>query len=296
MRRGKAELRRQRLRGPRPRAHPVGQPELRRGIGKRRGVIRLDRRPQPVLRVLFLSLIHGQSCHGRARPGHPRLWSVGWATASPLPTTGGWWARFALPTLRNQSPLPNWALFANQRHDGPSGQSADRRFRRPIHPADRAAGAGGGRLFGDRALRQGRGCAKAGSPQGHHPLRRAGIGARDRHAAAVGSNRQFRRAHPRHLLWRAGDGGCPWRPGGRRAHPRVRPCRARDHRRHAAVPRCVAAGNAGAGMDEPWRPRHQAAGGLPRRGGVERRAVRGHRRRCPQALWRAVPSGGRAHA
>ena len=32
------------------------------------------------------------------------------------------------------------------------------------------------------------------------------------------------------------------------------------------------------GMDEPWRPRHQTPRGLPRRGGVERRAVRGHRR------------------
>ena len=37
-------------------------------------------------------------------------------------------------------------------------------------------------------------------------------------------------------------------------------------------------------------------GRLPRRRGVERRAVRGHRRRCPQALWRAVPSRSGAHA
>ena len=225
---------------------------------------------------------------------------------SSLPSRGGWRARLAgiagwgdhtsphpddalneassdLPARGRYAeslaagPLPTRALFANQRHDGPSGQGADRRFRRAIHPAHRAAGAGSGRLFGDRALRQGRGCAQAGSPQGYHSLRRAGIGARDRHAAAVGSHRQFRRAHPRHLLWRAGDGGCPWRPGGRRSHPRVRPCRTRDHRRHAAVPRCVAAGNAGAGVDEPWRSRQQTSRGLPRCGSVKRRAVRGHR-------------------
>ena len=55
-------------------------------------------------------------------------------------------------------------------------------------------------------------------------------------------------------------------------------------------------GDRAAGMDEPWRSRHQAPRRLPRRRGVERRAVRGHRRRRPQALWRAVPSRSGAHA
>ena len=110
------------------------------------------------------------------------------------------------------------------------------------------------------------------------------------------SGRQLRRAHPRHLLWRAGHGGSSRRPGGRRAYPRIRPRRAPDYRRYAAIPRRLALRRPAAGVDEPWRSRHQAPGRLPRRRGVQRRAVRGHRRRCPQALWRAVPSRGGAHA
>ena len=63
--------------------------------------------------------------------------------------------------------------------------------------------------------------------------------------------------------------------------PRIRPRRARDRR---PTRRCsTASGSKGdqrAGVDEPRRPRHQAARRLPRRRRLERRAVRGHRRRC----------------
>src|SRR6476660_8509136 len=87
---------------------------------------------------------------------------------SSLPSRGGWReaptpttpyeASSDLPARGRDAdslaagPLPTRALFANERHDGPSGQGAHRRFRRAIHPAHRAAGAGRGRLFGDRAL------------------------------------------------------------------------------------------------------------------------------------------------
>src|SRR6476619_1542495 len=78
-------------------------------------------------------------------------------TRAPTPTTP-YEASSDLPARGRYAeslaagPLPTRALFANQRHDGPSGQGAHRRLRRPIHPAHRAAGAGSGRLFGDRAL------------------------------------------------------------------------------------------------------------------------------------------------
>ena len=52
-----------------------------------------------------------------------------------------------------------------------------------------------------------------------------------------------------------------------------------DHRRDAAVRRRVQDRRDGAGVDEPRRPRDAAAAGLPRRRHLDRRAVRGHRRR-----------------
>ena len=52
----------------------------------------------------------------------------------------------------------------------------------------------------------------------------------------------------------------------------------------------------GAGVDEPRRPRDAAAARLPRRRHLDRRAVRGDRRRFAPALRRAVPSRGGAHA
>ena len=150
-------------------------------------------------------------------------------------------------------------------------------FGSQVHPAHRAAGARGRRLFGDRALRQGRGRARAGPAQGHHPLRRTGIAcmrpARRKLSPAVvnsgvpvlgicygeqamvaalggqvegGHTREFGRAELEIIddtplfdgVWRSGD--------------------------------------AAAGVDEPWRPRDQAARRLPRR-----RASRTARRSRP---------------
>ena len=135
-----------------------------------------------------------------------------------------------------------------------------------------------------------------GPAQGHHPVGRAGIRARDRHAASTASRLHRRRAGARHLLWRAGHGGGPRRPGRRRAFPRVRPRRASDHRRDAAVRGRVPGGRAGAGVDEPRRPRDAAAAGLSRRRHLDRRAVRGHRRRFAASLRRPVPPRSGAHA
>src|SRR5678815_1808752 len=52
VRRRKAEIRGKRPCRPGPRAHPIRQPKFHHRIGKRRGVIRLDLRPQPVFAVL----------------------------------------------------------------------------------------------------------------------------------------------------------------------------------------------------------------------------------------------------
>ena len=87
-----------------------------------------------------------------------------------------------------------------------------------------------------------------------------------------------------------------WAGGRRRACPRVRPRRAADHRRDAAVRGRVQDRREGSGVDEPWRPRHAAAARLPRRRHLDRRAVRGDRRRFAPALRRAVPPRGGAHA
>jgi hypothetical protein len=54
-RRRKAELGRQLIGGPTPRPHPFREPELHSGIGKRRGVIGLDRGAQPVLSCFIWS-------------------------------------------------------------------------------------------------------------------------------------------------------------------------------------------------------------------------------------------------
>ena len=148
----------------------------------------------------------------------------------------------------------------------------------------------------DRAVRQGRSRAGRERAARHHPLRRAGQRARDGHAARAASAVQCRRAGARHLLRRAGHGGGAGRGGRRRACPRIRPRRAADHRRDAAVRGRVQDRREGAGVDEPWRPRHAAAARLPRRRHLDRRAVRGDRRRFAAALRRAVPPRGGAHA
>ena len=55
-------------------------------------------------------------------------------------------------------------------------------------------------------------------------------------------------------------------------------------------------GRAGAGVDEPWRPRDAAPAWLPRRRHLDRRAVRGHRRRFAPPLRRPVPPRSGAYA
>jgi hypothetical protein len=55
---------------PAARAHLVGESDLHRGVGERGGVVGLDLSPQTLLQPIFLSLVHGQSCHGRACRRH----------------------------------------------------------------------------------------------------------------------------------------------------------------------------------------------------------------------------------
>ncbi len=100
-------------------------------------------------------------------------------------------------------------------------------------------------------------------------------------------------AGPRHLLRRADHGQGAGRLGRRRPPPRVRPRRGRDQGLDPPVRRRLAAGRPQAGLDEPRRPRDQAAGRLLGRRHQRERAVRRHRRREPRLLRRAVPSRGR---
>ena len=105
-----------------------------------------------------------------------------------------------------------------------------------------------------------------------------------------------RRAGPRHLLRRAGDGAPARRQGRGRTPSRVRPRRGAGHRGHAAVRGRVEEGRALSGLDEPRRPRHRAAQGLPRGRHLGECADRHDRRREAQVLRHAIPSRGDAHA
>ena len=183
----------------------------------------------------------------------------------------------------------------------PRGAAHDRhrphhRFRQPGHAVDRAARARAGRLLRDRALQQGRRGAGAAQAQGRDPVGRPGQRHRVRHAARARLGVQGRPAGARHLLRRADHGGADGRRRRRRPPPRVRPRRVRGDGRHRAVRRRVEEGRARHRVDEPRRPRHAAAGRLQGGRHIEGRAVRGHRRREAQALRRAVPSRGGAHA
>ena len=108
---------------------------------------------------------------------------------------------------------------------------------------------------------------------------------------------KLRRSRPRHLLWRAGHGcrrsAARWKAGTHREFGRAE---LRDYR---ARRRCSTA--SGSRRPAPvWMSHGDRVTELPHGfravGDVERRAVCGHRRRAPQALWRAVPPRSGAHA
>ena len=215
----------------------------------------------------------------RGRLDHvPAQWSIGCACATDSPA-GAAPAQEGAPNDRQD--------YRHRPHH---------RLRQPGHAADRPARARAGRLLRDRALQQRRGRAGAPQAQGHHPLRRPRQRHRVRHPARPRLGVQGGPAGARHLLRRAGHGGADGRRRGGRAPPRVRPRRAGGHRRDGAVQGRVEKGRARHRVDEPRRPRHAAARRLQGGGRVEGRAVRGHRRREAQALRRAVPPRGGAHA
>ena len=156
-----------------------------------------------------------------------------------------------------------------------------RRFRQPGHPAHRAARARGRRLLRDRALQQ---CAEAAlrraQAQGHHPLRRPGLGAPRRQPARAAGRLRARRAGARHLLWRADHVRPARRQGRRRPPPRIRPRRcSRSQDDMRAVRRRLGKRRAPSGLDEPWRPRHRPARRASRSSATSRQ--RALRRRSP---------------
>ena len=116
--------------------------------------------------------------------------------------------------------------------------------------------------------------------------------------APAGRPRHLRRQGARagHLLRRADHGPAARRRGRGGPSPRVRPRRARGQAALGPVRRRVAAGRQKAGLDEPRRPRDQAAAGLQRHRHQRERALRRHLRRGAQILRRAVPPRGDAHA
>ena len=198
------------------------------------------------------------------------------------------------PARRSIPHSPIGAPFVrSSRH----GFGPDRRFRRPIHPADREARARGERLFRDRALHCGgeggggaesrkrsscragrRACSSEGSPQVPEAIFAAGVpvlgicyGQQGMVKMLGGVVQHLERAR----IWLGAD-----RYRGRVAAVRGRG-RARRHRSR---------------VDEPRRPRGGAAGGVRAHRHHAQRAVRGHRGREAAALRRPVPSRGGAHA
>ncbi len=148
----------------------------------------------------------------------------------------------------------------------------------------------------DRAVPEGRRGVRRHEAAGDHPVRRPRLGARPRRAAAAAGILCRRRAHPRHLLWRAGDGASARRQGRGRPSPRIRPRRGRGRDRQRAARRRVAARREISGVDEPWRPGDRTAQGFPRRRHLAQCADRHDRRRGAAVLCHPVPPRSRAHA
>ena len=86
------------------------------------------------------------------------------------------------------------------------------------------------------------------------------------------------------------------RQGRGRPSPRIRPRRSRGDDAVGAHRRRLGSRPEISGVDEPRRPRHQAAGGLRRRRHLGQRADRHDRRRQAQILRHAIPSRSHAHA
>ena len=122
-----------------------------------------------------------------------------------------------------------------------------------------------------------------------------GLGARSRCAAAAAGILYRRRADPRHLLRRAGDGPPARRQGRGRPSPRVRPRRGRGDAKTRLLRRRLAARREIPGVDEPWRPGDRAAAGLPRGRDLAQCADRRDRRRGAALLRDPVPPRGGAH-
>ena len=105
-----------------------------------------------------------------------------------------------------------------------------------------------------------------------------------------------RRAGARHLLRPDDDGGAARRHGGGRAPSRIRPRRRGSEGAEPPVRRRLACRRALSGVDEPRRPHHQDAAGLPGGRRFAERAVRRHPGREAEILRRDVPPRGGAHA
>ena len=148
----------------------------------------------------------------------------------------------------------------------------------------------------DRAVPEGGRGLRGDAAEGRDPVRRTGFGARPGRAARAARHLPGGRAGARHLLRRAGDGGAARRRGRGRPSPRVRPRRGAGDGGDALVRGRLAQGRALPRMDEPRRPRHAAAGRLPRGRHLAERADRHDRGRATPVLRHAISPRGRAYA
>ena len=157
---------------------------------------------------------------------------------------------------------------ANARHVGGMAtsrfaiprQDSHRRFRLAGDPAHRPARARGEGLLRDRAVPEGGSGVPRDETERRHSLRRAGVRARQGGAARADGDLSGRGAGARHLLRRAGHGAAARRQGRGRPSPRIRPRRGRGDDAVRRSRRRVGGRPALSGVDEPRRPRHQAAG------------------------------------
>ena len=179
----------------------------------------------------------------------------------------------------------------------PAGRNhPHRRFRQPGDAADRPARARGGRLFGDRPVPRRRRGVQPSAAQGHHPVRRPGVGDRAGKPAGAANPVRQRPAAARHLL-RPADAAPAIGWQGRHLRPEgVRPRLHRDRRPERLVRRPVADRREAPGVDEPRRPGREPGARLRGRRRVRRRALRDRHQRGGAALFADVPPGGRAHA
>ena len=175
-------------------------------------------------------------------------------------------------------------------------QAADRRLRQPVHAADRAPRARGGRLLRNRAVPERRARLCGNEAQGGDPLRRPRLRARRRQSARAAGDLLFGRARARHLLRADDDGRAARRRSGERPSSRIRPGGSHRRRDQPAARGSLETRRTPCRLDEPWRPHHQAAAGICAHRRLRKCAVRADRRRGAPLLRPDVPSRGRAYA